>query len=146
MNALWRLLTVSVIVLLTAAVVGAIGVKVYQTRKIEAKSALLEEANFLDLASLSPGGDSQRAARIVKLLSGCLDPRVGYTYTRPALRDRVAEARALAISNLVTWLQEFSGEDYGTNIQAWSVWLKQQSPGADGQGSGANSPGVEDPF
>ena len=107
--------------------VAMIGMRLRKARSIETEVALTIEADYRAFSSTQPPETLSSASRIVDILSMCLGPNSQTIYSSPELNKKVAVARGLAISNLVTGLETFSGMNYGTNIQAWENWLKTKS-------------------
>ncbi len=115
---------VSLGILLTA-VAAIVTVLAYRVAKLEAALALSDEEMYLDFSRLRPPHrDASSTVQMVKLLSECSDPSAHIHYDSPVLAEKVGNARVLAISNLVQWLEESSGKQYGTNVRAWQQWLE----------------------
>lgn len=66
------------------------------------------------------------AAQTVGLLRFTLDTNKFRYLNRAAAARNLEPQRLQAISNMVAGLESFSSRRFGTNLQAWDRWLKEQ--------------------
>ena len=118
----------SLIVCVLIVLLMTVGVRVRKVRSMETKVAVGVEATYRDLSSMQPNRTLYQATQVVEFLTDCLDPNSQIVFRSSALNSRVEAARCLAVSNLVAWLEGYSGMTYGTNIQQWQDWLQARPP------------------
>jgi hypothetical protein len=94
------------------------------------------------LATNAPPKTLQSARTGVRMLKMCLDTNNTSGITRPDLMRELAMRRDRAVSNVVAGLQQFSGERFGPDVEAWREWLKTQ--GADGGGEFGRGPQAQE--
>jgi hypothetical protein len=118
----------SIPVVVLIAVLSFTGWKI-ATEFISQRARFLRtEASIQRMGASLRSIDSPEQAELAIELWGIWWATNHYGYpTRASYLRRLSETRETAISNVVVGLEDYSGERYGTNLDAWRRWSLAQA-------------------